>query len=425
MEDKSTRGSPESSFDRLDRISLAAGSFLRLLLAALALSAPAALQFPDDYLGIARRWIAAGRLDEAVFGPVYISICAAADLACGSGAVVAIVVLQALLAIATMLLIRPLVSALGLPRAAASASLVLVAIDPLLLVSAPTVLSETVYTFIFLAASVLLLRQRAAARPAAVFASGLLFGAAILTRSVGVVAAPVILALPFSFDARTRRRLFAAAALAAGILLPLTLWSARNARRYGAFRPTGSAGLNFALLVVGPAKSQSEGKPAEANPEVWNDLVDAERLRKNPLEAEGAYAHAAADWARKHPGALVRALVASQSRVWIAPWRAAWDRVVGHGSPTPASRAASLIAVVIRSAVTIAAIASLGILTRKRQWRLLALLGLIPLLHVAAAGSAAYGRFAVPVSPYVDCLAAISIAAIAARYRTLPAEPAR
>lgn len=397
---------------------VAAGALVRIGLALLALRSPSSLRFPDDYLGIARGWIATGRLEEVVFPPLYPALCATAALVSNDWAVETIVALQLIFALATLLVAWRLAVTVDLPEPAPLVALGLVAFDPLLAISAPLVLSETTYVLLLLLSLLALVSGLERGSRGRIVFAGLGLAVAILTRSVGLVALPVFVGVALAASLSALRRTATVGLLLLGLAPPLLGWSARNFLSRGAFRPTAAAGLDFALLVVGPARDRVEGGSGQASTELWNDEVGVERLRKNPFEAEADYSKAALRWARQHPMEVARSIGVAQLRAIVAPWRSAWNRVVGLGAATPIANGGATLAAALRFATLLASIVGAIELFRKRRWRLLALLTGLPLLHLAATGGAAYGRFAVPAAPFLDLLAAVGFVVLYSRARS-------
>ncbi len=206
-----------------------------------------------------------------------------------------VLLLQCAIFAASVLLLRSLLLALRVTKPTANVAAALLAISPNLLVYVGSVLSEVVFTFLLLAALLVLVRGRSAA---ASLAGGLLLGLAALTRWI-LVPWLIPLGLCACFAGRWRLRL-ALAALAFTVVLGA--WCSYNRVRTGRWALTTSAATTIfeyaAPMVEPPAElerrleaAREEDPPRGAFDEAHLRMrVGLSALLRHPLKAARAAA---------------------------------------------------------------------------------------------------------------------------------------
>ena len=211
---------------------------------------------------------------------------------------VAVKVVQAILGAVTVLLVYLLTRRLY-PPAAIMAGGLAAGYEPLV-ASANEVMTEALFTTLLVAAVAAAIEARH--RPAWYWpaAAGILVGLAALTRPVGLLAAPAILAVSAWEDLPGHRAwqrwLPFAGLLSAGVLAAMLPWTVRNAAVLGAFVPLSTHG---GFIV---ARSNSE-HPAWRQAHGWQ--IDKETFDTYPGEGERdrRWMDQGMRWIADHPGA--------------------------------------------------------------------------------------------------------------------------
>ncbi len=288
----------------------------------------------------------------------------------------------------------------------------LVAVDPVLLIHSALVMTETLASFLAVAA--LLATTRCAERPTAGRAalSGAIMALAVLSRPTFLVwMALTILLMPLAADRwRDRFRLLAAGGIAAALVL--SPWAIRNAVRFGKPTLTTNHG-GFTLLLANNTSFYEYLRTAQPG-EVW----DADQFHRDwSLRSRGltpgdevaadrlAYAEALAV-IRNEPGTFAYSCLVRVSRLWgLVPHRSAdaegTRRRVARWSVGAFYAAESLLALV-----------GLACLLRGRVPRELVVRGWIWGLFLAASFTAIHTfywtniRMRAPLIPVV-CIAAV------------------
>ena len=420
----------EQSSSRTDRILLAivaVGLLCRALAALRFLAHPSLAKQPDDYMHIARVLGAVGHYPQAAcFPPGYPIFCLFfLWLAHYSPtfSVIGVILSQIVLSAACVLLTYKIALLMGLDIRWASLAALLVAVDPILIDEVPYIGSETLYTFL-LELSVLILfvglRRRASTNTALyLLCSGLLLGAATLSRAMGMGVAVVWLILCFALARTHRRRVYNVAFVLSPLIVVLLIWSWNNWRLYGKFEPTVSGSYNFAALVVGPAKDWAEGKEMGANLYPWEDrLPQVRRARTDPSYVwliSNKVAMVALKWALAHPKALAKGLARGQASILAAPGKDRWGVILANGHPGFGARLFIILLTAYRVALDLLALVAVWRLNRA-EFRGVRVFGigllLIVALHALSSGSDGDSRFICPSSPYLDLLAAMGVAGL-------------
>lgn len=384
---------------------------LRLVVVFAALSSGGYAQ-PDDYFAMGHAFLTTGDRSWVVFPPLYPVLCGLAQAAHPSAGVVALLFVQAALGGALVLCVYGY-AAPAIGQAKATVAAALVAIDPSSVVSAGLVLTEGLYTLLMVLTTSLMLRAfRDRDHPGigASAVAGVSVGLTVLTRAVGLAACVTLLlaaALPgWTSPARVRfLRCGVAATIAIAVVLP---WSYLNLRDYGSVLPTCSGDYNVAALWVGIARSQELGRQPEGSIAVWRDDMGDAWDDPNPFRRSREAKRAAIAWAAKNHSLVLRCLLWSQVRLWVAPWRGAWSGITGRDLPT------AVAAALIIWRVTVLGLAILGAyLTVTRGDRSSAFWwtsGLLLVVHTASVGCAGYGRFLVPAIPFAALFASVGAA---------------
>lgn len=231
----------------------------------------------------------------------------------------ALLLLQALLFAATLLLWRRTLRCAQLAPATANGAMLVLALSPVPLLYVGRILSETLALFLLVAGAYLLCRLRRDA--------GLLFGAAILTRAI-LWPALLLGALAGLFFRRARSTL---CWFLAGLLLVTGVWMIRNQIVFGSFRlvPLTGTTAEIALLAA----------PADDFARTLMELRGPTELA-NPFEEGDARARAALTLMRAHPARFGRNLAVTWLALWAPPIP---DLLQSCGRwPTPAGLLAKL-----------------------------------------------------------------------------------
>ncbi len=221
------------------------------------------------------------------------------------------------------------------PSRAALAAAFIVAVYPALLLYSAYLMAETLFSFLAVLTLVLWLKRRAWAAVAA----GVVLGAAMLTRSVGlaliggIVIAEVWRAV-MRRDAIDRAALTHLAALFAGVALAMMPWVARNYGIYHRFLPTDtSSGFN---VLIGNYPGATGRHPGIAAVEgVMRVYWSAAR---NDLERSDIGMRAGRAFVLEHPGRAARlALLKMAYLIGVEGREHAWGysyHVQGKHNPT-------------------------------------------------------------------------------------------
>jgi hypothetical protein len=234
---------PNAALDRRVAFALLATGLVLRILVALLRRTPF---FSDEiqYLSMARDILATGTHTLHFFWPAGYGYFGALVLAIVGDAPRAVLIAQAILSAS----VGPMIYALALrcgfdrPASAAAAFFYLVLIQPLLAVG--TMLSDTFFCTLTLAALFLLMRDRSGRVPIHL-AAGFLLGWAWASRSIGLIAVPMAIAWILGRPLALRRRVILAVSLGASLALPVGFVLARNWDAHHAFALEANAGFNL------------------------------------------------------------------------------------------------------------------------------------------------------------------------------------
>ncbi|MFH1420298.1 MAG: glycosyltransferase family 39 protein [Planctomycetota bacterium] len=266
-------------------------------------------------------------------------------------------------------------------RAAIIAAAIL-AVDPILLFFNTLVLTETCYTFLLLAAVLCIVRVAGSDRPFAWAASaGVCMGLGTLMRSSSLFMPLALLPLVWCLLPRGRRgRAWATLLFLLASFAPLAPTVARNYRLLGAFVPVRTGSGASLMEALGPWADGSPGMDRIEYPAFPHGANEHERDR--------LCRRAAIEWARAHPGDVLRLALAKLKRTWS----------VTINADAYSTTSYKLVAWGTIAPEFLLAIAGLCLMRRRRG--VLALL-LVPaiyftLLHMVFVGSV---RYRVPAMP--------------------------
>ncbi len=351
----------------------------------------------DDYLKIAANWMHTGDFPAHAlfFPPLYPLLCRTMIQFFGAGAVYGVLAAQVLLGTATVFLVQLIARRVTGSNRAALVAGVLAAVDPLLLVHTPMILTETLYTFM-LVALVAILVCLDATRRWHFLLLGIATGLALLSRSVGLVLWPVLVF--FWFARRWPWPWFAAMALVAFALCLPRMWN--NHARFGRFEVTASGKYNISALWIGQAKALVDHQDYGANLSMWG--IGGTDYASTFAQADVALPRAIA-WAEERPMIVAGAVARGVAALLLGSAGSFYTIVVGHAVPVYSVGVAAY-----RGLLIVVALVGLRFLFR-RDWRLALLIGGLLVVHTLAPGAAGYSRFAVPGETLEIVLAAVAL----------------
>jgi 4-amino-4-deoxy-L-arabinose transferase-like glycosyltransferase len=283
-------------------------------------------------------------------------------------------------------------------RGVAVAAVAVAAVDTPLILVGGSLLSETLFLALVLAAVAVALRCGTARRRVSwAAAAGVLVGLAALTRPTGLV-----LLLPLGLAVATRPRLpSAAVALAIAAALTIAPWTIRNEVRMHAFIPVANQVGSWLAGTYNEQARSDPLHPGSSQMRVWafSDLDGLDEVPRQQALTRRAVAYAA-----DHPG-YVAAVVLHNTMRMLNLEGAGWWRAQGDSISLPRWAADA-------GAYGFCALALLGLLgaltadaRRAPPW-----LWLVPILlfaGVVVAGSEI--RYRAPVEPFVVLLAALAV----------------
>lgn len=412
---------------------VAIGGLLRCLLAVFSQHIPshelATIQ-GDNFWGASSYFLEHGDIPDPVFVPGYIYLCSLCRLLLPNHALFLLVLIQCVLGTACIPLARSLGAMLYGERCAAILAL-LVTFNPLLIIQSSFVLTEAVYIPLLLATvyffvSALVAKHTVHASVVRFALCGILLGLSTLTRSVGLLVAPVMVITLLCYRQRSLSLRFLAAiavCLPVGLcVLPLCL---HNQAKYQHFNISSSGKFNIAALVVGPTKKAFDHV---TNPELlamWRNEVGPARHEQNPFDLANTAASVAMRWAGQHPARTVGGIAKGQLLMLVAPDRSSWAAELAMFRLSGPTLKVFYSAIgLYRLIISICAIAGLVYFRRYRTVDLLPFIAGLILTHMAGAGASGLGRFVAPVSPYLDLLASITMVSLFCRPMvTFPLQP--
>ena len=221
---------------------------------------------------------------------------------------------NAVLATATVVLTHRIGCELGRSRVGLLGALIL-ALFPGDILFSPTILSETLFGTLFCAALWLFLRwtNRAAERATAWFAFGLLLGVATLVRGTALVVLPTFTLAWLACGTGIRRAAWRSVVVAAGLVLALVPWTARNYLRLGYPVLVGTNGV--AAIWVGQSAYSASDEILPPSPAT---AAEGPALRNPELEVHLARTRTreALAWMVAHPDRLVTMAPAKIGRMY-------------------------------------------------------------------------------------------------------------
>jgi 4-amino-4-deoxy-L-arabinose transferase-like glycosyltransferase len=266
---------------------------------------------------------------------------------------------------------------------------------------------------------------------------GLAFGAAALTRPIGLPLVPLLLAIPFT-RLPPHRAWRHALALLAGFTLLAGAWMARNYNHFGHFSLSIVGDLNLYYYNAASLEAHRLGIPlGEARAQL------DERLAEWPVEGD--------PWPAASQGALARATILAHplAFAWyngldaLNGCRPGFSFLLGLFDPSADRRdvvavfmggnvsaaldalqaqAALILAlegwmVLFTAVLVVLCLVGLVLLLIRKRWLESILLALIPALLLYLPGIASNARFRAPVEPFLAILAAVGLDAVLAFFR--------
>jgi len=204
------------------------------------------------------------------------------------------------------------------------------AANPLFLYMAADVQSETLFITLFVAAILFLIRASDIPSPRSGILGGALLSMACLTRPSGLFVLPLLLAYLADSRWRARLRALLLLAAAAGVVLVLGPWTARNWIRFRGFMPVNNA-TGF-VIYQGNSQWMVDFFETRTKEEYlswlhrlnhgirfeWRDEIDGLDTDQ-PKDVSGALARAGWRWIAEHPRAEA-GLLMNKAIDWLRPW---------------------------------------------------------------------------------------------------------
>ena len=363
----------------------------------------------NDYLNHARQIVDRQRYPEAFRPPLYPTFLA---LLFGTGCSTQEVrVAQVVLSTFSMILVFATVSSvltLGSARVAAA----LVAFDPVQIGFSNLFWSETLYVFLLLSASYLLIQRFRTRRSANWVLGGIALGLAGLTRAQILTFLPVLLVWLW-WEQRRQRECFAramtsCALILAGCAVVILPWSIRNLHATGAFVLVDTNGpFNF---LVRTERSACCVDKDDLRDRGWG-MIDGLPYRDVAAEHPARVQHRAVRIALQNiiddPLRFVRKAIWEAGHLWtldsfaLRHRRNGWyERPISQGVVTTITIVSTLYSIFILSFGLVGCVG----LSRCRLQSFSALI----LLHATVMGGLVYtlSRYAVPLRPFLSMLAA-------------------
>jgi hypothetical protein len=325
--------------------------------------------------------------------------------------VTATIVVELVLSVATVAGVWLLARQLAGETAAAVAAFAL-ALDPISIVMASNLTTETLFAALWVGATLLWIRGTTWS----VAGAGFVFGLSVLVRPIAqwlwVLLVPLTLVL-------WRPR--AAVACLVAFAVPVALWVERNHHETGVVTVSTISATNLLDYRAAGALAIDEHL----------SLADAQRrlearIRPDANPAREAQQRSSLAWhtLAHHPVAAVRTTVEGLGRVLFGPGRAELSRLVLGRNSTPRA----LVAVEALILFTTLALAAVGVvvLARARDWlALAATLTFAAYDIVLSAGAEGDARLRMPAAPFLAVLAGVAVSSLAGRSAGRPASPSR
>jgi hypothetical protein len=324
-----------------------------------------------------------------------------------------VVAVQLVLSVATVAVTYWLASRL-LPHRYALLAAAVLAVDPASIVFANQLLTETLFTFVFmLAVTQLVIAWQRGSTPAGFFA-GVLLGLAILVRPVAEYA-PIVLALVVLLVAVSgiRARAAVAVALVIGVVIPVGAWVVRNYEQTGVPIVSTIDGYNMLQYRAVGALVHSGQPRSLAQHDVLVRL--AARVRPGDNAAEVSRAELSVGFAilREHPVGAFEDWSRGEVKLLLGPARSETSTLLTGRDSDKAGWFRALIAVdaLVTAALVLGALAgfvglAVGRIKIPELWLLVVSAAYIV---VVSGGHESYSRFRVPVDPILAVLAASAV----------------
>jgi 4-amino-4-deoxy-L-arabinose transferase-like glycosyltransferase len=352
---------------------------------------------------------------------------------------IAVIALHALLGAATAGLVFLLARELGLSDRVALIGALLAAVDPVSVMTANRLLTETLFTTLLVAGVWLFVMGWRREQLHWVALASLAFGAAALTRPIAqFLPLALVPLLVFALRPRWRQATIAAIVLVGISGALMASWALRNERVAGVFTLSTIGDTNLIYYRARAVMAAAEGISQE---DAWEQLearVAAEAgSGASQSEIIAVQRRQALEIFREHPGLTASMLVKGAARIVADPGytitctlldrqNTSFDCFPGKATmndPGVVDKALGKVSdmSVVQQFVLFAAILMLGVLyggallgsvrlVRERRWLVLALLLLVIVYFVGlSAGAEANSRFRVPIVPFLAILAAVGI----------------
>lgn len=297
-------------------------------------------------------------------------------------------------------------------RAGAVAGL-MVALDPISILYAPTLLTETLFTLTATLGLYLLCRE-VTDRGARGWSGGLALGAATLIRPITLYL-PVLLAPALYLWCGSWRHVLTVLLL---FLLPVGSWMARNHATTGVATLTTIEGINMLRYRAAGALAYSKGIPYEkARDQLEQDFEATHPKDMNAAQRSKAMTAMGARILIAHPVATVVTSLQGCARMLLGPGQEPLDRYLAQ----PLFGGGGLIGLTAISLVWLGclyAAFAMGLwrILRDGDWRAwLPPLALLLYLVMISSGFEAYSRFRVPLTPLLALVAGVGLDYILSR----------
>jgi 4-amino-4-deoxy-L-arabinose transferase-like glycosyltransferase len=349
----------------------------------------------------------------------------------------AVVLAHAVLGALTAALTCALAAGLGLPPAAAGLAGLVVALDPVSVLTANLILTETFYTTLLVAAVASLVRHRRTARGRWLVLAAVCLGAATLTR-------PATLFLPWALaplaglaDAGAswswRRAARVGLPLALGATLVVAPWVYRNHRLTGRVVLTTIDASVLHYYWAPAVRARTGGPAARPQPPPENESAPTKAERAARWRGDALAVLMA------HPGAVALVAVEGLGRLaldpgytlvctLLDPTSQATECFPGRSTMTepgvlarawgrflemrPLQQGTLLWSGFLLAVTYAGALVGLGRLVRARRWLATGLLGVVIAISTAlSAGPQANSRFRIPIWPFLAVAAAAALGA--------------
>jgi len=350
------------------------------------------------------------------------------------------ILLQIPMAVAVCWLLHDL-TARWFGRGALAAAL-LYALEPHAILSAVSLLTDTLYTLLLLAAVHLTLRALDSNRLATWAAAGATLGASVLVRPIGLyLIVPLLGWAAFRHRRQLGRAALVAAVVAASWSAALAPWLISNFTRYDAIGVSTKGGSHLLFWMVGYTEVQRSGRPLAA---VWDEFrvaVDSAGggVAENPFRRSQVMTELAKRYIAAHPLDFAKASLRGVLFTFANLGTAGIARGLGleardidadwHGgasigarlrsffaSKSPAEHVILVYVAAVLALTYAAAAAGIAFAISERRWAPLAIAAALIFYFLAFVGPISVARYKLPFMPYYLALAGFGLAALGARF---------